>query len=249
MGKAYAAVDIGNSSGRVMLGRVGEGRIEISEVRRIPNAPIRLRDGWHWDVRSLFDEALAGLRQAADQAELDGIAIDTWGVDYGLLAADGTLLGDPYSYRDERTLPMIALGEARMAADLLYGLTGCQAGPINTLYQLLADQRSGRMDRAGHFLLNPDLFAYWLTGEIGADEDHRIDKHSSSTQPPVIGAGVRSTRWSCRADYSLLFAAPGQSSARSGPFLDCRRAHRSLRRRGMTPRRRSWLRPVAMISS
>ena len=170
MSKAYVAVDIGNSSGRVMLGLVSDDRIETSEVRRIPNAPIRQRDGWHWDVHRLFDETLLGLRQAVEQAALDGIAIDTWGVDYGLLGADGTLLGDPFSYRDERTLPMVALGEDRLAADRLYGLTGCQAGPINTLYQLLADQHSRRLDSAERLLLTPDLFGYWLTGEIGADE-------------------------------------------------------------------------------
>ena len=118
----------------------------------------------------LFDETLLGLRQAVEQTALDGIAIDTWGVDYGLLGADGTLLGDPFSYRDERTLPMVALGEDRLAADRLYGLTGCQAGPINTLYQLLADQHSRRLDSAERLLLTPDLFGYWLTGEIGADE-------------------------------------------------------------------------------
>jgi rhamnulokinase len=170
MANAYAAVDLGNSSGRVMLGRISDDRIETTEVRRIPNAPIRYQDGWHWDVHRLFDEALLGLRQAAEQTPLDGIAIDTWGVDYGLLGADGTLLDDPYSYRDERTLPMVALGEDRLAAERLYALTGCQAGPINTLYQLLADQHTGRLDRAQQFLLTPDLLAYWLTGEIGADE-------------------------------------------------------------------------------
>jgi rhamnulokinase len=170
MSKAYAAVDLGNSSGRVMLGRVNDDRVELSEVRRIPNAPYHRADGWHWDVRGLFDEAMAGLREAAGQVELSGIAIDTWGVDYGLLDADGNLLDDPFSYRDERTLPMVALGEARIAADDLYAQTGCQAGPINTLYQLLADQHADRLDQAERFLLNPDLFAWWLTGEVGADE-------------------------------------------------------------------------------
>jgi rhamnulokinase len=170
MRKAYVAVDLGNSSGRVMLGRVDGDGLAVSEVRRIPNAPMRHRDGWHWDVRRLFDEALAGLQQAADLTPLSGIAVDTWGVDYGLLDAGGDSIDDPFSYRDERTLPMVALSEDRLAADRLYDLTGCQAGPINTLYQLLADQHSGRLDPAERFLLTPDLFTYWLTGEIGADE-------------------------------------------------------------------------------
>jgi rhamnulokinase len=170
MSRAYAAVDLGNSSGRVMLGRVAADRIELSEVRRIPNAPIRRADGWHWDVNRLFAEVLLGLRQAADRAELQGIAVDTWGVDYGLLDRHGELIGEPFSYRDERTLSMVAVAESRIPAERLYRQTGCQAVPINTLYQLLADQHAGRLEDASRFLLTPDLFAYWLTGEVGADE-------------------------------------------------------------------------------
>ena len=155
-----------------MLGRVSGERIAIQEVRRFANTPIHRADGWHWDMAGLFEEVLAGLRDAAAQTNLDGIAVDTWGVDYGLLDADGSLIDEPFSYRDERTLPMVAVAESRLSADRLYALTGCQAAPINTLYQLLADQRSGRPDKAERLLLNPDLFAYWLTGEIGADETH-----------------------------------------------------------------------------
>jgi rhamnulokinase len=153
-----------------MLGRVADDQIELSEVRRIPNAPIRRADGWHWDVNRLFAEVLLGLRQVAGQAELQGIAVDTWGVDYGLLDRHGELSGEPFSYRDERTLRMVAVAESRIPAERLYRLTDCQAVPINTLYQLLADQRAGRLDDASRFLLTPDLFAYWLTGEVGADE-------------------------------------------------------------------------------
>ena len=170
MSRSYVAVDLGNSSGRVMLGRVSAERLEVTEVRRFPNAPLRRRDGWHWDVRILLEEVRQGLRAAAGTGHLSGVAVDTWGVDYGLLDAGGDLLDDPFSYRDERTLPMVPVAESRMPRDRLYSLTGCQAAPINTLYQLLADQQAGRLDAADHVLLTPDLFAYWLTGEPGADE-------------------------------------------------------------------------------
>ena len=153
-----------------MLGRVADNRIELSEVHRIPNAPIRRTNGWHWDVNRLFAEVLLGLRQAADQAELHGISVDTWGVDYGLLDRHGELKDEPFSYRDERTLPMVVVAESQIPAERLYRMTGCQAIPINTLYQLLADQRAGRLEDASRFLLTPDLFAYWLTGVVGADE-------------------------------------------------------------------------------
>ena len=170
MRRSYVAVDLGSSSGRVMLGSVSDDRITVTEVRRIPNAPVHRDDGWHWDVQRLFDEVLVGLQIAAGHTELHGIAVDTWGVDYGLLDVDCRLLDEPYSYRDDRTLPMVAVAESRIPAKRLYESTGCQSAPINTLYQLLADQKAGRLDDTSHFLLIPDLFAFWLTGIIGADE-------------------------------------------------------------------------------
>jgi rhamnulokinase len=155
-----------------MLGSVADASISVEEIRRFANAPVHRPDGWRWDVAALFTHMLNGLRHAASRAELSGIAVDTWGVDYGLLDADGNLIDEPFSYRDERTLPMVAVAEDRLSADRLYAITGCQSAPINTLYQLLADERSGRLEHAESLLLNPDLFAYWLTGEIGADETH-----------------------------------------------------------------------------
>jgi rhamnulokinase len=189
MVKAYAAADLGSSSGRVMLGVVDDDRIALSEIRRIPNSPFRRRDGWHWDVRRLFDEALLGLRDAAENSPLNGIAVDTWGVDYGLLDEDGNVLDDPFSYRDDRAIPFIALSESRIAADRLYGLTGSQAWQSNTLYQLLADQKAGRLAQADRFLLTPDLMAYWFTGEVGADETI-----ASTTQ--LFDPGARDWSWS-----------------------------------------------------
>lgn len=168
--RSYAAVDLGNSSGRVSLGHVSCDAIDIHEVGRFPNAPHRHANGWHWDIEHLWHSMLANLYRLAETVPLHGVAVDTWGVDYALLDSGGHLLDQPYSYRDERTLPMLAVGEARMPAKHLYALTGCQAGAINTLYQLLADQQSGRLEGARRFLLTPDLFAYRLTGEIGADE-------------------------------------------------------------------------------
>jgi rhamnulokinase len=121
-------------------------------------------------VLRLRDEVLAGLHAAAADRPLAGIGVDTWGVDYALLDANGQLVGDPFSYRDDRTLPMVPVADQRMPADRLYALTGCQAGAINTLHQLLADQQAGRLRGAERFLMMPDLFAYWLTGIAGADE-------------------------------------------------------------------------------
>src|SRR6476469_4608110 len=172
MRKAYAAVDLGNSSGRVMHGHITDGRIDVAEVHRFPNAPVRQPDGWHWITSRLMHEALhGGLRKISALGNLDGIAVDTWGVDYGRLDQSGQMNDHPFSYRDERTQPMVAVAESRMQSEQLYELTGCQSTPINTMYQLLADQQAGLLLDASRFLLMPDLFAYWLTGgQIGADE-------------------------------------------------------------------------------
>ena len=105
---ALAAVDLGASSGRVMLGRVGPDVLELTEVNRFRNGGIRLPDGLYWDVLGLYQDIVTGLRGAVRQARehggtgLAGLAIDTWGVDYGLLDAHGALSGNPHTYRDAR---------------------------------------------------------------------------------------------------------------------------------------------------
>jgi rhamnulokinase len=170
MRSTYAAVDLGNSSGRISLAEISDTGIDLREICRIPNAPVRRETGWHWDVLRLRDEVLAGLHAGAADRPLAGIGVDTWGVDYALLDANGQLIDDPFSYRDDRTLPMVAVAEQRMPARQHYALTGCQAGAINTLYQLLVEQQAGRLEAAERFLMMPDLFAYWLTGIAGADE-------------------------------------------------------------------------------
>src|SRR6476661_8904249 len=103
-GISLAAVDLGASSGRVMLGRVGPGRIELTEVNRFRNGAVRLPDGLYWDLLGLYQDILVGLRDAYQQAPgMAGIGIDTWAVDYGLIDAGGVLLGNPRNYRDPRT--------------------------------------------------------------------------------------------------------------------------------------------------
>ncbi len=120
----YAAIDLGASSARTFTGRLADGAIELREIHRTPNRPVRLPDGLHWDLVRLFTEAVEALRGAGP---LHGIAVDGWGVDYGLLDDDGALLGLPHHYRDERTEGMIAARPepASPAADA-YAITGIQ---------------------------------------------------------------------------------------------------------------------------
>jgi rhamnulokinase len=158
-----AAVDLGASSGRVMLGEVGTDHLRLTAVARFANGPVRTPDGLHWDLLELYRQSLDGLRAAAAAAP-DGLAsvgIDSWAVDYGLLR-NGRLLGQPFHYRDEqRGARGPALVHERVPATDLYARTGLQFLPFNTVYQLAADEWTSLADR---LLLVPDLLAHWLTG-------------------------------------------------------------------------------------
>jgi rhamnulokinase len=166
---AVAAVDLGASGGRVMVGTVGPGTLTLDEVHRFANLPVSVGGTLHWDVLRLYAEILAGLRAAADRAHLASAGIDAWGVDYGLLDSSGALLGNPVHYRDSRTDGVAARVLAKVPAAELYQITGIQQLPFNTLYQLTAAAGSPQLDAAATLLLIPDLLAYWLTGQIGAE--------------------------------------------------------------------------------
>ncbi|GHE06607.1 rhamnulokinase [Streptomyces alanosinicus] len=164
--QAYAAVDLGAASGRVMVGRVGPDLLELSEVHRFPNRPVRLPEGLRWDVLALYGGVLDGLRAAGP---VDSVGVDGWAVDYGLLDADGALLGNPVHYRDSRTEGVAEKVWAAVPAEELYAATGIQYAPFNTLYQLAAARSTVRLAQAERLLLIPDLLAYWLTGEHGTE--------------------------------------------------------------------------------
>lgn len=163
MTETFAAVDLGASSGRVMAGRVGPGVLELEEVRRFPNRPVRVNGTLHWDILGLYGNILDGLRAAP--AGLASVGIDSWAVDYGLLDADGRLIGNPVHYRDARTDGVMDRIRAEVGDDLLYQTSGLQFLPFNTVYQLAADDLS----RAATLLMVPDLLAHWLTGAVGAE--------------------------------------------------------------------------------
>lgn len=164
--RSYAAVDLGASSGRVMVGRVGPDSLELTEAHRFRNRPVRLPEGLRWDVLSLYAGVLDGLRAAGP---VDSVGIDSWAVDYGLLDADGALLGNPVHYRDGRTEGVAEKVWATVPAAELYAATGLQYAPFNTLYQLAAARGTRELAQASRLLLIPDLLAYWLTGEQGTE--------------------------------------------------------------------------------
>jgi rhamnulokinase len=162
--KRVAAVDLGASSGRVMAGTAGPSVLAVSEVRRFANGGVQAGPVLYWDVLGLYRETLAGIREAG---ALDGVGIDAWAVDYGLLDERGALLGNPVCYRDPRTEGVPAAVAAKVSDRELYDVTGLQQLPFNTLYQLVSE--GDRLDAARTMLLIPDLLNYWLTGSIGAE--------------------------------------------------------------------------------
>jgi len=164
----FLAVDLGASSGRTIVGTLdGEG-ISLEETHRFENGPV-LRDGYkRWDVPRLLEEIKAGI---ARSGPVDGIGLDTWGVDYGYLDADGELLDLPCSYRDDRHVNVPEKVYERIDKERLYSITGTQEMSINTIFQVYADklQRPELFARARKLLLMPDLLRYLLTGEMCAE--------------------------------------------------------------------------------
>ena len=161
------AIDLGATSGRAIVGRLADGELRFDEVHRFANEPVRYNGELHWDAPRLWHEVQAGLRLAASHAEtLNSIGVDTWGVDYALLGEGGSLIENPYHYRDPRTQGMVEKAFAAVGAGRIYDETGTQVLQLNTLYQLYAaSQRTPRLLAGAQSLLTmPDLFHYWLTG-------------------------------------------------------------------------------------
>jgi rhamnulokinase len=183
---SVAAVDLGATSGRVVLGHVGGGELRLTEVARFANRPVRTLDGLHWSVLELYRDVVEGLAAAARaETELASIGIDSWAVDYGLLR-DGRLLGAPYAYRDERNAAAVDVVHGIVGPEELYRRNGLQHLPFNTLFQLTADRTAGVLELADSFLLLPDLLGYWLTGRSVAE------RTNASTTGLV---GVESGEW------------------------------------------------------
>ncbi|CEA06850.1 Rhamnulokinase [Arthrobacter saudimassiliensis] len=171
---AVAAVDLGATSGRVILGSVAGGRIHMRHVARFPNQPVRLHEGngpgLHWNITELYRSLSAGLAQALrEEPDVRSIGVDSWAVDYGLLRG-GKLLGVPYHYRDERTAAGVQAVHAAVAPQELYARSGLQHLPFNTVFQLAVDRQRGDLAAADRALLIPDLVAYWLTGAQVTEE-------------------------------------------------------------------------------
>lgn len=219
-GGVVAAVDLGATSGRVVLGHVDREGVRLQHVARFANDPVPLpegrgtgqgaggadRVGLHWDVLGLWRSVAAGLAEALrDEPAVASIGVDSWAVDYGLLRS-GRLLGSPFHYRDARSSVGVEAVHAVMSSAELSARTGLQHLPFNTVFQLAADRAAGVLAPADRALLIPDLFSWWLTG-IAVTE--RTNASTTGLLSPVTGEWDRE-----------LFRRLGLSPALFAPFVD-----------------------------
>src|SRR5262245_19561202 len=169
----YLAFDFGAESGRALLGSLSDGKLSVEELHRFPNTPVRVLGGLFWDTLRLWHEIQHGIAVAVRdrKLKLDGIGIDTWGVDCALIGADGQLSANPRHYRDSRNAEAMERAFAVVPRDQIFGYTGIQFMQINTLYQVYADKLNGSpaLGSAKRLLHMPDLFNYWLTGQAKSE--------------------------------------------------------------------------------
>lgn len=193
----YLAVDLGASSGRVMAARHRGDALSLEEIHRFENGPELREDGYRWNFNAIMNEIETGLSRAVDLFgdRIRSIGVDTWGVDYGLLDADGHLIEDPFAYRDARTDGMMEEAYRRMPKESLYAITGIQTLPFNTLFQLLSEVTAKReaFQKASRLLFIPDLIHFRLCGRAAneytiASTSQLLDAQSRDWSAEVLEA-------------------------------------------------------------
>lgn len=168
MTKGYLAFDFGASSGRLVLGMLKDGKLELEEIHRFANEPVQANGTMYWDFLRLFHEMKEGLKKVATRKEviIEGIGIDTWGVDGIWLDEAGQMIGNPIHYRDPRTSKILKEIEGKISEEVLFEKTGIQKAPFNTIYQMYYDKHYNKVikEQGKSWLFMPDLFGYLLTG-------------------------------------------------------------------------------------
>jgi rhamnulokinase len=191
----FLAFDLGAESGRAVLGTLKQDKIRLEVIHRFPTQGLVMLGTRQWDLARIYDELCQGLAKCAREhtPRLDGIAVDTWGVDFGLIAEDGAVLANPVHYRDKRTEGMQDLAFSMVPRDEVYMATGIQFLPFNTLYQLLSlvHQNSPLLKVADKMLLMGDLLAYLLSGQAAceytnASTTQLLDPHTKTWHDGLI---------------------------------------------------------------
>lgn len=167
--KCFFAVDLGATSGRTIIGTISQGKVNLEEITRFPNNLIETGGHFYWDIYALYFEIIKGLKAVAKRGlEITSIGIDTWGVDFVCVGADGALLRNPLAYRDPHTFgAMEAYFEQKVPKRDVYQATGIQFMNFNSLFQLYAMQRDGNtaLQHAEKILFVPDALSWMLTGK------------------------------------------------------------------------------------
>ena len=189
----YIAVDLGAGSGRVFLAGVARAELLLEEVRRFKYPPVQLQNHLRWNLPEIFEEIKTGIRVASERARelrrpIQSIGVDSWGVDYGLIDAEGKLRELPICYRDERTQGVMEQVFAQVAREDIFERTGVQFMGFNTLFQLYAHVREGIPANARKLLLIPDLINFFLTGKA-------ISEYTNATTTQMVDP--RTGRWNC----------------------------------------------------
>jgi rhamnulokinase len=202
--KSYLAFDIGAESGRAVLARLSSRTLQMEEVHRFANKPVQHAGSLHWDVAQLWQEMRSALSKVR-QRRLEGIGVDTWGVDYALLSERGELLEAPYHYRDSRTQGVMDEVFKIIPKDEIYSVTGIQFLPFNTLYQLFATRLTNPrvLDAAWRLVMIPDLFHYWMTGKA-------VCEFTNATTTQMVNAVTRSWATGLINRLGLPPGAPGR---------------------------------------
>lgn len=191
----YLAVDIGASSGRHILSHIENDRLVLEEIYRFDNNLVESENGLVWDTESLFDEVLCGIKKCKKIGKIPkSIAIDTWGVDYVLLDENKKEIKPCFCYRDSRTNGVIDEVESIISPIDLYIKTGIQKQNFNTIYQLYADKKSGRLEKAAYFLMMPDYLSFKLTGEVK-------NEYTNATTTGLVNANAKT--WDIDIIYAL----------------------------------------------
>ncbi len=194
-----AAVDIGATSGRVFVFSSDERPLIGTEVHRFPNHPVEIDGRWTWDIDALWQHVVQGLAKACATGPIDSWGVDTWAVDYGLVAADGALVGPVYAYRDPQHSQGISIADSRLSWEEQYAIAGIQRLPFNTVNQLLAETDTSRFLHA-FVLLVPDLLMFRATGTLAteltnASSTGLVDARTREFSAPLMHAlgleGVR----------------------------------------------------------
>ena len=195
--KRHLAFDFGAESGRAIVGTLRDGKLSMEEIHRFPTQSMFVHHSLRWNVYRLYEEIVRGLRiyTAKYGPRLESIGVDTWGVDYGFLAEDGTLLEMPYQYRDSRTQGADEIIEKTLGHDRVYEITGIQFLAINTLNQMISVKRDTprRFEDAADMLFIGDVLHYLLCGKKAceftvASTSQMLDAHQKDWSGEIFDA-------------------------------------------------------------